>query len=170
MRSGVVDVFSNPGVSARKVGMTTRALHLRADELTREYGTLHPFKIASRHAVDDPATVDALAHRILDRYRVPRWELFACDLATCQSAIMAAAGNALRRPWWVRWWHQATLPRPVAYRRPARYRRPSGAGSVLFLLAVADFAALLVNFPPSLPAWFPGSVIRAAYLLEHVRH
>ena len=105
MRSGFVYVFSNAGLSALKVGMATRALYLRADGLTREYGTLCPFKIASRHAVDDPATVEALAHRVLDRYRVPRSELFACDLATCQSAIMAAAGNALGRPWWVRWWH-----------------------------------------------------------------
>ena len=165
MRSGVVDVFSNPGLSARKVGTTTRALYLRADEPTREYGTLHPFKIASRHAVDDPATVEAPAHRILDRYRVPRSELFARDLATGQSAIMAAAGNALRRSWWILWCH----PPPVAYRRPWRYRRTSGAGSILFLLAVADFAALLVHFQPSLPAWFPGSVIRATYLLEHFR-
>ncbi len=63
---GFVYVFSNPGLSAYKVGMTTRALRLRADELQREYGTVYPFEIASRHAVDDPAAVEALAHRILD--------------------------------------------------------------------------------------------------------
>ena len=169
MRSGFVYVFSNPGLSALKVGMTTRALYLRADELTREYGTLYPFEIASRHAVDDPPAVEALAHRILDRYRVPRSELFACDLATCQRAIMSAARNALGAPWWVRAWRWATMPPPVASRRPGRYRRASGAGSVLFLLAVAAFATLLVHFQPSLPAWFPGSVIRAAYLLEQFR-
>ena len=62
-------MFRNPGLTAYKVGMTTRALRLRADELQREYGTVYPFEIASRHAVDDPAAVKALTHRLLDRYR-----------------------------------------------------------------------------------------------------
>lgn len=44
------------------------------------------------------------------------------------------------------------MPPPVAYRRPWCYRRASGAGSILFLLAVATFAVLLVHFQPSLPA------------------
>jgi len=42
MRSGFVYVFSNPGLSAYKIGMTTRALRLRADELHREYGVTTP--------------------------------------------------------------------------------------------------------------------------------
>jgi hypothetical protein len=108
MQSGFVYVFSNPGLSAFKVGMTTRALRLRADELQREYGTVYPFEIASRHAVDDPAAVEALAHRILARYRVPRSELFACDLGTCSHAVKAAAVLVLERPWWLRCWHWLT--------------------------------------------------------------
>ena len=170
MRSGFVYVFSNPGLSAFKVGMTTRALYLRASELTREYGTVYPFEIASRHAVDDPAAVEALAHRILARYRVPRSELFACDLATCHRAVKAAAVLVLERPWWLRCWHWVTLPRPAAPARRGRPRRASGAGSLLFLFSVVALAALLVHFQPALPSWFPSSVIRAAYLLERFRH
>ena len=111
--TGFVYVFRNPGLTAYKVGMTTRALRLRADELQREYGTVYPFEIASRHAVDDPAAVEALAHRILARYRVPRSELFACDLAACHRAVKAAAVLVLDRPWWLRCWHWVTLPRPA---------------------------------------------------------
>ena len=169
MQSGFVYVFRNPGLTAYKVGMSTRALYLRASELTREYGTVYPFEIANRHAVDDPAAVEALAHRILARYRVPRSELFACDLGTCSRAVKAAAVLVLERPWWLRCWHWVTLPRPEASKRRGRYRRASGAGSLLFLFAVAALAALLVKFQPTLPAWFPSSVIRAAYLLERFR-
>ena len=167
--TGFVYVFRNPGLSAYKVGMTTRALRLRADELQREYGTVYPFEIASRHAVDDPATVEALAHRILDRYRVPRSELFACDLETCRRAVKTAALLVLDRPWWSRLWHGVTLPRPVASVRPGRYRRASGAGSLLFLASVVALAVLLIRFQPELPAWFPSSVLHAAYLLERLR-
>jgi hypothetical protein len=169
MQSGFVYVFSNPGLSAFKVGMTTRALYLRASELTREYGTVYPFEIASRHAVDDPAAVEAMAHRILARYRVPRSELFSCSQAECVRAVKAAAVLVLARPWWLRCWHRVVLPRPVAPRRRRRYRRASGAGSLLFLFAVAALAALLVHLQPTLPSWFPSSVIRAAYLLERMR-
>ena len=47
MRSGFVYVFSNPGLTAYTIGMSTGALYLRAFELTREYGTVYPFEIAS---------------------------------------------------------------------------------------------------------------------------
>lgn len=60
--------------------MTTRAVYLRASELQREYGTLYPFEIASHHAVDDPAVERPWRIASLARYRVPRSELFACDL------------------------------------------------------------------------------------------
>ncbi len=167
--TGFVYIFSNPGLTAYKIGMTTRALRLRADELQREYGTVYPFEIASRHAVDDPAAVEALAHRILARYRVPRSELFACDLAACHRAVKAAAVLVLDRPWWLRLWHGVTLPRPAAPARRGGYRRASGTGSLLFLLSVVALAALLVYFQPALPGWFPSSVIRAAYLVERFR-
>lgn len=149
--------------------MSTRPLYLRRDELHREYGTVYPFEIESRHAVDDPAAIEALAHRILDRYRVPRSELFGCSLRECQRAIHAAALLVLERPWHIRLWHALTLPHPAyTRRRGCRYRRSSGAGSVLFMVMVIALAMLLVQFHPDLPAWFPSSVIRAAYLLERL--
>ena len=67
MLPGFVYVFSNPGLTAYKVGMSTRPLYLSRDELQRQYGTVYPFEIESRHAVDDPAAVEAMAHRILGR-------------------------------------------------------------------------------------------------------
>jgi hypothetical protein len=166
MRSGFVYVFSNPGLTAYKVGMTTRALYLRAGELAREYGTVYPFEIAGRHAVNDPAAVEALAHRILARYRVPRSELFACDLATCVRAIHAAAVLVLERPWWLRVWHWVTLPRPAPPGR--RYRRGDPVGLGVLLLVVGLVIALSA-LQPEMPPWIPASVIRAAYLIERFR-
>ncbi len=168
MQTGFVYVFSNPGLTAYKLGMTTRALRLRASELTREYGTVYAFEIASRHAVDDPAAVEALAHRILDRYRIPRSELFACDLETCRRAILAAAKLVLDRPWYLRLWHWLSLPHPAPARR--RRRRASGADSIWFLVAVVALAGLLAQFADDLPPWFPPSVVRVAYLLLRFRH
>lgn len=69
MRPRFVYVMSNHGLTAYKVSMTTRALYLRAHELNRQYGTVYPFEIASRHAVDNPAAVEALTFRFLARYR-----------------------------------------------------------------------------------------------------
>lgn len=172
MQSGFVYVFGNRGLTAYKVGMTTRALYIRRDELQREYGTVYPFEIASRQAVDDPAAVEALAHRILARHRVPRSELFACDLGTCTRAIYAAAVLVLDRPWWLRAWHWLTLPRPTSP-RPAfgrrHYRRNDPAGLVVLLLVVCLVIALSV-LKPDLPPWMPASVIHAAYLVERLRY
>ena len=169
--TGFVYVFSNPGLTAYKVGMTTRALRLRADELQREYGTVYPFEIASRHAVDDPAAVETLAHRILDRYRVPRSELFACDLAACHRAVKAAAVLVLDRPWWLRLWHGLTLPHPRPPRRPSRWRRSQRGSYVplLALLLLALLAVLVVQFKPDLPAWLPAALVRTTWRLERLR-
>lgn len=169
MESGFVYVFGNRGLTAYKVGMTTRALYIRAGELQREYGTVLPFEIASRHAVTDPAAVEALAHRILARHRVPRSELFACDLETCSRAIHAAAVLVLNRPRWLRVWHWITLPRPQAPRRyypGPRYRRDDPTG-FLILLAVIGIVFVLAILKPDLPPWLPPSVLRAAALLSH---
>jgi hypothetical protein len=166
MQTGFVYVFSNRGLTAYKVGMTTRTLYLRKNELAREYGTVYPFEIASRHAVDDPATAEALTHRILARYRVPRSELFTCDLATCVRAIHTAAVLVLDRPWWMRVWHWVTLPRPAP--PPRRYRRGDPTGLVALLLVIGTVIVLCV-LRPDLPPWLPASVIRAAYLVEQFR-
>ena len=163
-RSGFVYVFSNPGLSAFKVGMTTRALYLRAAELTREYGTVYPFEIASRHAVEDPAAVESLAHRILARYRVPRSELFACDLDTCRRAVAAAAVLVLDRPWRLRVWHWLTLPRPVPPRRRYASRRDDPFGLVVALLVVGLVLGLAI-LRPDLPPWLPSSMLRAFSLV-----
>lgn len=172
MQSGFVYVFSNRGLTAYKVGMTTRALYIRRDELQREYGTVYPFEIASRHAVDDPAAVEALAHRILARHRVPRSELFACDLETCTRAVHAAAVLVLDRPWRLRVWHWLSLPRPGPARRSyarRRYRRGDPAGLIVVFLVVG--LAIAVSWlKPDLPPWMPAAVIRAAYLVERLRY
>lgn len=168
MRSGFVYILRNPGLTAYKVGMTTRALYLRAGELRREYGTLYPFEIASRHAVNDPAAVEALAHRILGRHRVPRSELFACDLETCQRAVMKAAAIVLERRPLLRVWHWLTLPRPAprrSFNGRRRYRRDDPA-ALLLLVLVGAVVAVLVVLKPDLPAWVPPSLLRATALLE----
>jgi hypothetical protein len=172
MQSGFVYVFGNRGLTAYKVGMTTRAVYIRRDELQREYGTVHPFEIASRQAVADPAAVEALAHRILARYRLPRSELFACDLGTCTRAVHAAAVLVLDRPWWLRAWHWLTLPRPGPVRRSyrrSRYRRGDPAGLVVVFLVVG-LVIVVSAFKPDLPPWMPDAVIRAAYLVERLRY
>lgn len=170
MPTGWVYILSNPGLSAFKVGQTTRTPEMRRDELLREYGTAYPWAIASRHAVDDPAAVEALAHRILGRYRVPASELFACDLATCQSAVKDAARLVLARPWWLRLWYCLTLPKPAPRRpwRPGRpYYRRSSPASLGLLVLVGILVAALVQLKPDLPPWLPVSVIRTALRLEH---
>ena len=126
MRSGLVYAFTNPGLSDFKVGRITRILY--------------PFEIASRHAVDDPAAVDALAHGILARYWVPRSKLFACDLAP----------SKLQSSW--SWNGPGGCAAGIGQLRPAvpaRDGRPhpaSGVGSLLFLLSAVAPAALLVHF------------------------
>ncbi len=111
MVMGCVYIFGNQGLSGYKIGQTIRAPETRAGEVTRSYGTPYKFEVVSKHAVEDPAIVEALAHRILHRYRIPRSELFDCNLATCKRAVKAAALLALERPWWKRLWHWIVLPR-----------------------------------------------------------
>jgi hypothetical protein len=87
----LVYVLTNPGLPhAVKIGQTTRTADTRAGELRRAYGTAYPFAVASKHAVADPAAVEALAHLRLRRCRVPRSELFHCDAAP-------QAGEPVRR-------------------------------------------------------------------------
>lgn len=167
MPDGFVYVMSNPGLTSFKVGMSTRPLYLRRDELAHEYGTVHPFEIASRHAVADPAAVEALAHRILARDRVPRSELFACSQAECVRAIKAAAILVLERPWRVRMWHSLVLPHPAPpWRR--RYYRGRPGGSLLVLLILAAVGVLVVQLKPELPPWLPAALVRTGYLLERL--
>ncbi len=167
MVPGFVYILSNPGFPGFKVGQTTRTAENRAAELRREYGAVFPFEVVCRFAVANPAAVEALAHRILRRYRVPRSELFVCDLKTCRRAIEAAAVLALERPWWLRLWHWIILPHPTPTPRRRSYRR-GGGGSVVFLLAVAAAAMALVQLKPELPSWMPAQVLRAAYLIERL--
>jgi hypothetical protein len=168
MKTGFVYVLTNPGLpQAVKIGQTTRSADTRAGELRRSYGTVHPFAVASKHAVADPAAVEALAHLRLRRCRVPRSELFHCDVATAQTAILWAAARTLDRPWWLRLWHGLTLPRKPVNRYNRRRR---GSYDGLFILAVLIAVTLpVILFKPPLPGWLPGPVLTVAGMLERLR-
>ena len=168
MRTGFVYILGNPGLSAYKIGQTKRTAEIRSAELLREYGTAHPFEVVSRHAVDNPVAVEALAHRILHRYRVPRSELFSCSLDRCQHAVLTAAHVVRDRPAWLRLWHWVTLPRARAAQRfypRRRYSRDDPTG-FLILLAIVGIVFVLAVLKPDLPPWLPPSFLRAATLLS----
>jgi len=98
-----VYVLTNPGLpGVVKIGQTMRDTLTRSTELLREYGTVYPFAVASRHAVSDCVAVEAAADLLLDRCRLPASELFRCDMATAQRAVLAATGDVLAAPWWRR--------------------------------------------------------------------
>ena len=156
-----------------KIGLTTRATSIRSAELLQEYGTVYPFVVASRHAVSDCIAVEAATHRLLDRCRLPASELFRCDVATAQRAILEAAGDALGVSGWRLWWN-LRRPKPrarPAYRRFRPYRRRRrGSHDGLFILLFAVALAMAVAFlKPALPSWLPVSVLRVATMLEHLR-
>lgn len=167
MKTGFVYVLTNRGLPrAVKIGQTTRDAYKRAGELLREYGTAYPFEVASKHAVANPAAVEALAHRLLWRCRVPRSELFECDVSTAQEAIKKAAARVLERRWWIRLWYRLTLPRPA---RGRGYSRRRGSREGLAVAGVVIALALpVVYFKPALPAWLPSPVLHVAAILERL--
>jgi len=127
---GWVYVLTNPGLSGVvKIGQTTRDTLARSTELLHEYGTVYPFAVASRHAVSDCVAVEAAAHLLLDRCRLLASELLRRDMATAQRAVLAATGDVLAAPWWLRVWRSLRRPslRPV-YRPYGRlYGRQRGS-------------------------------------------
>lgn len=123
MTPGWVYVLTNPGLpGVVKIGQTTRDTLTRSTELLREYGTVYPFAVASRHAVSDCVAVEAAAHLLLDRCRLPASEMFRCDVATAQKAVLTVAGDVLVAPWWLRAWRWLRRPSPRPAYRP--YDRP----------------------------------------------
>ena len=171
---GWVYILTNPGLpGVVKIGQTTRDTRTRSTELLREYGTVYPFVVASRHAVSDCVAVEAAAHLLLDRCRLPASELFRCDVATAQKAVLAAAGDVLAAPWWLRVWRSLRRPSPrPAYRPYDRpYWRRRGSHDGLFILGLAVVLAVpVVLLKPALPSWLPVGVVRLAIMLEHLRH
>lgn len=174
---GWVYVLTNPGLpGVVKIGLTTRDTSTRSTELLREYGTVYPFALASRHAVSDCIAVEAATHRLLDRCRLPASELFRCEVATAQRAVLTAAGDVLAVPRWRRLWRSLWLrrrpaPRP-AYRRydGPYWRRRRGSPDGLYILGlIVVLAVPLVLLKPVLPSWLPVGVVRLAVMLEHLR-
>lgn len=127
---GWVYVLTNPGLpGVIKIGQTTRDTLARSTELLHEYGTVYPFTVSSRHTVSDCVAVEAAAHLLLDRCRLLASELFRCDMATAQRAVLAATGDVLASPWRRRVWWSLRRPslRPV-YRPYGRlYGRRRGS-------------------------------------------
>ena len=153
MTPGWVYVLTNPGLpGVLKIGQTTRDTLTRSTELLREYGTVYPFAVASRHAVSDCVAVEAAAHLLLDRCRLPASELFRCDVTTAQKAVLATAGDVLAAPWWVCVW-----------------RRRGSRDGLIILGLVLVLAVPVVLLKPALPSWLPVSVLRVAVMLEHLR-
>ncbi len=181
---GWVYVLTNRGLpGVVKIGMTTRDTFIRTTELLREYGTVFPFAVASRHAVSDCAAVEAAAHRLLDGCRLPRSELFRCDVKAAQKAILSAAVEVLAAPWWCRLWRRqfgwGRLGRRVGRRSPQVPHPYHGSGSygsrrrgsydgLLLLALVVALALPLMLLKPALPPWLPPSALRVALLLEHL--
>ena len=167
---GWVYILTNPGLpGVVKIGQTTRDTLTRSTELLREYGTVYPFVVASRHAVSDCVAVEAAAHLLLARCRLPASELFRCDVATAQKAVLAAAGNVLAVPWWLRLWLPSPRPAYRPYNRPYRRRRHGSNDGLIILGLVVGLALPVALFKPALPSWLPVSVLRVAVMLEHLR-
>ena len=158
-RTGFCYVLVNPGLPGIvKVGRTIRDTNERASELWREYGTEHPFTVVSKHGVSDCCAVEALAHKLLARYRVPRSELFECRPQEAQAAIRKAARMILWSPWYLRVWYWLMLPRPQ--RAPKRWRRArhSWSGDLVLVVIVGLVLAGLIVFKPDVPEWIPEAV------------
>lgn len=171
--AGWVYVLTNPGLpGVVKIDLTTRDTDRRSAELLREYGTVYPFAVAARHAVSDCVAVEAAAHRLLNACRLPASELFCCDVATAQKAILSAAGDVLAAPWWLRAWRSlrrlSLRPAYRPYDRPY-WRQRRGSSDGLFILGLAVVLAVaVILFRPTLPSWLPVSLVRVAVMLEHL--
>ena len=167
IRKGFVYVLVNRGLPGScKVGRTIRDTKMRADELWQEYGTVYPFVVESKHMVHDCVAVETTTHKLLEKCRVPRSEIFECGVQVAQKAIRTAAMLTLERPWYVRLWHRLILPRPEARSKTlakgrGAYRRDNPWSLLLAASAVLIIAGL-IRFQPAVPDWMPDAVLRTA--------
>jgi hypothetical protein len=171
LKAGFVYCLVNKGLPGySKVGRTIRATKLRADELSREYGTRHPFEVYSKHMVSDCVAVETAAHRLLRNCRVPKSELFHCKPEVAQKAVKKAARMVLDRRWYVRLWYWLILPRPE--RAPKRWRRARHFYQVKRWCVVLTvlLIVILVGLRPDIGGWLPGplkrTAARGAYILQ----
>jgi hypothetical protein len=163
---GVVYVFTNAGLrGGRKIGRTVKGADKRAVQVTREYGTVHPFRVESKHVVGDPNLVEALAHHILRRKRVKNTEIFMVTAPEAKAAIKKAAAMAVNGSRWQRLWLSLTLPKPVQGNGHSKLRQPWG---LLFAFAVIAVLVWLATSKPKLPEWLPDQVYRAGVLFEKI--
>ncbi|OTP81171.1 GIY-YIG nuclease family protein [Gilliamella apicola] len=86
---GFVYVLENelmPGIY--KIGMTTKDVQGRCDEISNATGVPLPFKVVSYYHSDDPFGDEKLVHEWLSEYRInPNREFFKCSLSEIEQAL-----------------------------------------------------------------------------------
>lgn len=92
--SGYVYVLSNPAMPGlRKIGRSIKGGHSRAKSMYQT-GVPAPFVLEFEMLVNCAATIEALAHEQLSRYRVSKSrEFFKVDLLTAKHAIIESELN-----------------------------------------------------------------------------
>jgi hypothetical protein len=164
--AGWVYVLVNPTLPGIcKIGQTRHTASLRARQLEKEYGVAAPFEIASRHAVADAPAIETIAHRMLADCRLPKSELFRCDVATAQRVVKAAA-LSYEKPWALTVWLRR-LVHPSPKPRGA-WRRQSGSDALLVAVVVGVLAGAVVWIKPAPPSWVPQTVAAAMWQLERL--
>ena len=166
-RAGFVYVLTNSELPDHcKIGGTSRTVTARRKEIRRAYGTEQDWIEASRHMVPDWRAVEAEAHRILARRRVPRSEVFDVSVKIAQNAIYTAVRRCRARPWYARQWYRLTSPRPE--RAPRRWRRARHShqeGTLIVFLAVF-LTTYIAVFRPEPPGWIPPPAARSVLWIE----
>lgn len=85
---GFVYVLQNEAMNGYyKVGMTRRAPHQRAEELSSATGVPAAFKVVYYAEVENPADVERHVHAVLDEYRSEGREFFRCRLSVILEVI-----------------------------------------------------------------------------------
>jgi hypothetical protein len=162
--AGWVYLLTNPSLPGIcKIGQTRHTAARRAHQLEDEYGVAAPFEVVSRHAVPNAAAVEAIAHRMLADCRLPKSELFRCDVATARGVIKAAA-LSYETPWAITVWLRRLL-HPPTVRRHGRQRR-YGSDELLGAVAIGLFVGVVIWLKPAPPAWVPMPVAELMVTLE----
>ncbi len=86
---GFVYVLQNEAMNGYyKVGVTRRAPHQRAEELSAATGVPIPFKVVYYAEVENPVAVERHVHSVLGEYRTEGREFFRCRLALILEVIL----------------------------------------------------------------------------------